>query len=208
RPFLFLTFSLSGSSATSWYTKMKYVRPATLFKKLINMNRRTLAEGIDTRLLGLDVCDNCVGFAFSEFSNILSRGLMRLKINEMDLVTQHIPPFVSQQNVIGIVVGKPFVPSELKEDPNEMQVRKFISDLRNTRKFEGLEYTFWCDVFALKHLKSSAIGSPQHESDSRVKEMAAVMTLQGFQERKRLNENELKLRLGNEALVSACVVGI
>ncbi|TXG49127.1 hypothetical protein EZV62_025002 [Acer yangbiense] len=159
---------------------MKYVRPTTLFRKLINTNRRTLAEGYDTRLLGLDVCDNYVGFAFSEFSNIISQGLMRLKINEMDLVTQHIPPFVYQQNVIGIVVGKPFVPSELKEDSNEIEVRKFISDLCNTRKFEGLEYTYWCDVFASKHLESSATGWPKHESDSRVKEMAAVMTLQAY----------------------------
>ncbi|KAK4836446.1 hypothetical protein QYF36_023236 [Acer negundo] len=108
----------------------------------------------------------------------------------MDLVAKYIPPFISQRNIVGIVVSKPYVPIERREDPNEIQVRKFISDLCSSGKFEGLEYTYWCDAFALKHLESAykkdfqdfylrAYGLPLHdEVDSRVR--AAVGTLQAY----------------------------
>ncbi|KAK0575364.1 hypothetical protein LWI29_037927 [Acer saccharum] len=170
---------------------MKYLKPATLFDRLIKMNSKIpgieLATGKANLLLGLDIRQNYVGLAVSDYLNLVSYPIMPCK-NHMDSVKKYFPGVIARYNIFGFIVGKPTNVRwrHLKDD--EVHVKKFISDLQNTGKFKGLKYTYWCDVFASKHIELEyklnvedyLKDLPSYKQELLVQKFAAVGTLKAY----------------------------
>ncbi|KAK2638696.1 hypothetical protein Ddye_026491 [Dipteronia dyeriana] len=55
---------------------------------------------------------------------------------------------ISNAKAEGLIVGYPSI--RIKEMPNAVETKIFVDKLGNTRKFEGLKYTYWCTTLASK----------------------------------------------------------
>ncbi|KAK1576493.1 hypothetical protein Q3G72_014415 [Acer saccharum] len=139
------------------------------------------------RLLGLDVSDKYVSLAVSDWKNLTAvplRVMDRQEIN-MSSMADMIQSLISEYNLVGFIFGAGCI-----RPPIDVRMQKFIDDLCETGKFEGLKYTFWdygiasqnAEFVFNQHVKFTLeiLNRPPSMSETIMEMSLAVFALQGY----------------------------
>ncbi|KAL3833498.1 hypothetical protein ACJIZ3_008234 [Penstemon smallii] len=127
---------------------MRYVKQMKLYHDLLKSN-----EVKKSRLLGLDVGDKYVGLSVSDVNNKIASPLSVLvrKKTNIDLMATDFQILISNLSLEGFVIGYPF--DRHKGNPDAVQVKLFIDELKKTGKLENVKYTFWDECFTSKNVE-------------------------------------------------------
>ncbi|TXG68162.1 hypothetical protein EZV62_003097 [Acer yangbiense] len=182
-----LLFAVTRSSSPhDTVSQMKYLKPVNFYKEIFKeiLMKKDLKHG---RLLGLDVSDEFVSLAMSDWKNLTAvplRALDRQENNPSSMAADIFQSLIPEHNLVGFVVGTKYT------YPIDAQTQIFIDDLRKTGKVEGLKYTIWDrgirsknSEFVLKqHLKFilENMNQPQHMSKTIMENCHAVSAPQDF----------------------------
>lgn len=157
---------------------MKSVKPFEIFQKVLKNG--SMKQG---RLLGLDVGHRYIGLSVSDTSNKIASPvsvLVRKKTN-IDLMANDFQTLVSRLSLVGLVVGYPFS-IHGQHSVEAVQVKLFMEELSNTRKLDGMRYTYWDENYTSKCVEALLHPLNLHpvEHKTITDKFAAVGILQGY----------------------------
>ncbi|KAK3220243.1 hypothetical protein Dsin_014213 [Dipteronia sinensis] len=126
------------SSPHDTVSQMKYLMPLDFYEEIFKdiLIKKGLKPG---QLLGLDVNDNYVSLAVSDWKNktaVPLRALDRQENNLSSMLAENFQSLISLTNLW-----------------TDAQTQIFIDDLYKTGKFEGLKYTLWHCAITSKNAK-------------------------------------------------------
>ncbi|KAK0573545.1 hypothetical protein LWI29_009703 [Acer saccharum] len=158
---------------------MKYVRPCSLFYE---MHKRAMElagkKAVGPQLLGLNVLEKYVTISISDPKLLIAihYGLVERERRNMHTIANLFRTLIPRYNLEGAVIGCP--DAENTDNLEVAKVKSFVEDLCNTRKLEGLKYTYWDKRFA------PARNSIRMEHDEGIEvydnELSSVFILQGY----------------------------
>ncbi|TXG51055.1 hypothetical protein EZV62_023579 [Acer yangbiense] len=172
---------------------LEYVKPHTLYDGLREMNSKlTRIERLSGKsylLLGLNIRRDFVGLALTDY--LISQVYPIMPCKKSYGFSDKIFSRISKSPNIIFMASLLANLDEQKSHLIDKDVAKFISDLCSIEKFNGLKYTYWCDLYASEHKEyyykryvenyPAYEGLPLYKKELLVQKCFAVATLEALQ---------------------------